>query len=228
MTPEELQILLRQTLEDQKLSRSEKRALKGVLGDEVSNDQDIPIYRNAAFNVARESVNEAGFRAVLDWLEEVVKLMQSPGLVQPTRAECHFTPGDDCPTRIGGLFAAARKSADVCVFTITDDRISDAIVEAHQRGVEVRIITDNEKAFDPGSDITRLERAGVRVRVDQTPYHMHHKFALIDDELLITGSYNWTRGAAENNEENFIVTDDKRLLGPFGELFERLWKQFGP
>ncbi len=120
-----------------------------------------------------------------------------------------------------------RKSADVCVFTITDDRISNAIIEAHRRGIEIRILTDNEKAFDAGSDITRLERAGLQVRVDRTPYHMHHKFAIIDNELLLNGSYNWTRGAAENNEENFIITDDKRLLGPFRELFERLWKQFG-
>lgn len=111
--------------------------------------------------------------------------------------------------------------------TITDDRITGAILEAHRRGIAIRILTDNEKAFDPGSDITRLEHAGVPIRVDRTPYHMHHKFAIIDNELLLNGSYNWTRGAAENNEENFIITDDKRLLGPFRELFERLWKQFG-
>jgi phosphatidylserine/phosphatidylglycerophosphate/cardiolipin synthase-like enzyme len=171
--------------------------------------------------------NNPGTREVLDWLEEVVKLLQSPAMHQPTRAESHFSPGDDCPMRIGGLFSAARKSADVCVFTITDDRISDAIIEAHRRGVEVRIITDNEKAFDPGSDISRLEREGVRVRVDRSPYHMHHKFAVFDEDLLLTGSYNWTRGAAECNEENFVITDERRLLSPFRELFERLWKQFG-
>lgn len=227
MTPVELKAVLRQTLEDQKLSRSEKRALKEVLGDFISNEKDLAQAHIAAFAVARECVNDPNVRSVLDWLEEVLKLMQGQPKDQPVRAECHFTPGNDCPTRITGLFAAARKSADVCVFTITDDRISEAILEAHERGIAIRIITDNEKAFDPGSDIARLERAGVPVRVDRTPYHMHHKFAIIDGELLLNGSYNWTRGAAENNEENFIITDDKRLLGPFRELFERLWKQFG-
>ena len=227
MTPEELQAILRETLEDRRLTRSEKRALKDVLGEAIQSDQDAAVYRSAAFQVARESFNDPNLRQIVDWLEDVVKLLQTPEIQKPTRAECHFTPGNDCPTRIGGLFSSARKSADVCVYTITDDRISEAIIEAHQRGVEVRIITDNEKAFDPGSDISRLERAGVKVRADRTPFHMHHKFAIFDQDLLLTGSYNWTRGAAENNEENFIVTDDRRLLEPFCELFDRLWKQFG-
>ena len=226
MTLDELKEMLRQTLEDRRLSRSEKRALKDVLAEAILSEQDAALYRSAAFAVARESLNDAPSREIVEWLEEVVKLLHSPADQKPTRAECHFTPGDDCPTRIGGLFTAARNSADVCVFTITDDRISSAIIEAHRRGVEVRIITDNEKAFDAGSDVTRLEEAGVQVRVDRTPFHMHHKFAVFDRELLVTGSYNWTRGAAENNEENFIVTDDRRLLEPFCELFERMWKQF--
>lgn len=226
MTPAEVQDIMRQTLEDHRLSRSEKRALKKVLADAISSDHDRELYRSAAFSVAQEHFNDAAASAVVDWLEEVVKLLYSSEMQKATRAESHFTPGDQCPSRIAGLFAAARKSADVCVFTITDDRISDAILDAHRRGVQVRIVSDNEKAFDPGSDISRLERAGVSVRVDRSAYHMHHKFALFDGELLLTGSYNWTRGAAEYNLENFVITDERRLLGPFSELFERLWDQF--
>ena len=227
MTLEEIQDILRQTLEDHRLSRGEKRALKRVLAQAVESEHELAIYRSAAFELARESFNDAEAGEVLDWLEEVVKVLQIPEEARrPARAECHFGPGDHCPQRIGGLFAAARKSADVCVFTITDDRVSGAIIEAHQRGVAVRIISDNEKAFDPGSDITRLEEAGVNVRVDRSPYHMHHKFAIFDRELLLTGSYNWTRSAAEYNQENFVLTDERRLLGPFQDVFERLWEKF--
>lgn len=118
--PHDLEAILKQTLEDRKLSRGEKRALKEVLGDALSSEKDIALARSVAFALAKGSLHEAPSRAVLDWLEDVVKLMQTPSKAQPARAECHFTPGDDCPTRIGGLFAAARKSADVCVFTITN------------------------------------------------------------------------------------------------------------
>jgi phosphatidylserine/phosphatidylglycerophosphate/cardiolipin synthase-like enzyme len=53
---------------------------------------------------------------------------------------------------------------------------------------------------------------------------MHHKFAIFDDSALLTGSYNWTRGAARFNNENFIVTTDRRLIHPFSQTFERLWQ----
>jgi cardiolipin hydrolase len=59
--------------------------------------------------------------------------------------------------------------------------------------------------------------------VDRSPYHMHHKFAILDGATLLTGSYNWTRGAARDNEENLIVTDEPRLVNPFALTFEHLW-----
>jgi cardiolipin hydrolase len=91
----------------------------------------------------------------------------------------------------------------------------------------VRVITDDEKALDLGSDVTALARAGVPVRTDPSPAHMHHKFAVFDRERLLTGSYNWTRGAARDNGENIIVTADPRLIERFARYFERLWESLG-
>lgn len=141
-------------------------------------------------------------------------------------SEAYFSPDDNCPQKVADLFGKARKKIDICVFTITDDRIASAILAAHRRGVVIRVITDNEKAEDLGSDIGRLADAGISVRIDQTEFHMHHKFAIFDDALLMNGSYNWTRGAAENNKENFIVTNDAALIASFKTAFERLWKEF--
>ena len=115
---------------------------------------------------------------------------------------------------------------DVCVFTLTDDRIARALEEAVERGVKVRVITDDDKAHDRGSDAIRLARSGIDVRMDRTDAHMHHKFALFDNRYLLTGSYNWTRSAARENEENFIVTDDARLVDSFTSQFEKLWEKF--
>jgi phosphatidylserine/phosphatidylglycerophosphate/cardiolipin synthase-like enzyme len=120
-------------------------------------------------------------------------------------------------------FGAARRSADLCVFTITDDRITRALLDAHRRGVRVRLVTDNDKACDRGADIQQIEVAGVAVKVDRTPFHMHHKFAIFDGVRLLNGSYNWTRGAANDNEENLIDTGDPRLLAAFQRRFDELW-----
>ena len=100
------------------------------------------------------------------------------------------------------------------------------MLEAHGRGVRIRIITDNDKAADLGSDADRFLQAGIELRVDRTEYHMHHKFAVFDNAILLNGSYNWTRGAATNNEENFIVTTNRRLVAIFSKTFEDLWQQF--
>ena len=161
---------------------------------------------------------------VLGWVENVVKALAAP-LARPAavHSEAYFSPGDDCVARIVQLFRDAKSSVDVCVFTITDDRIADALLDAHRRGLAVRVITDNDKAHDLGSDIGRIEAAGVPVRIDRTPFHMHHKYAIFDGRRLLNGSYNWTRGAARDNLENVVVTDDPALVAKFTAAFTALW-----
>ena len=138
-------------------------------------------------------------------------------------SHAYFSPGPDCLRCLVEHFRAAQRAVDVCVFTITDDRISDPILAAHKRGVKVRIITDDAKAFDLGSDVPRFREAGIPVIVDDSPYHMHHKFAIFDGLRLLNGSYNWTRGAAEQNQENIIDTDDRTLVARFQKEFDAIW-----
>ena len=141
-------------------------------------------------------------------------------------AETWWSPGDDCLEAILRELERACESVDVCVFTITDGRLSQALVAAYRRRVRVRIVTDNDKSHDEGSDVKRLQELGLEVRVDQTEFHMHHKFAVFDGRRALTGSYNWTRGAARNNEEHIIVTDDPRIVDALSQGFVRLWKKF--
>ncbi len=227
MQPDEFATILRDTLFDQRLSRSEKRALREVVDELAPSAQQLANLRRVAFELAGEQLgtSEAN-RKVLDWLEEVVKVLTAREREEAAPvSEAHFSPGDKCLQRIVGLLRAAQHSVDICVFTITDDRISRAIIDCHRRQVAVRVISDDEKAFDRGSDIEQLRQLGVPLRVDRTRHHMHHKFAVFDGRLLLTGSYNWTRSAAEHNYENMIVTDDPRLAGSFTRAFEELWDE---
>jgi len=137
--------------------------------------------------------------------------------------EAYFSPGEDCLNHIITLIKSAEKHLEIAVFTISDDRISRAIVAAMFRGVNVRIITDNDKVSDDGSDIETLSNEGIAVKVDATSYHMHHKFMLVDRKTLLTGSYNWTRSAAQYNQENVISGNDPYLLTKFQLEFEKLW-----
>jgi len=197
MTPQELQDRLARTLEDRRLSRGERQDLRRILA-ELSPNADHRALRQFAFELARAAPVDTANGHVLDWLEDVVKVLEGgePSETSSPLSEAYFSPGDDCPRAIIGLLENAKRTADVCVFTITDDRLSAALLDAHHRGISFRVITDNDKAFDEGSDVDRISRAGVPVRVDRTRFHMHHKFAVIDGQWLISGSYNWTRGAS--------------------------------
>lgn len=220
--------ILRQTLEDRQFRNVERKALREEIAAAGLNDQQRAQLRSLAFKLARESAIGGDAVRVIGWLEEVNKVLLPPtGDEAEIYAIAAFSPGDNCINTIVGQLGSARTSADICVFTITDNRITSAIRDAYRRGVKVQVITDNEKMFDEGSDIEGLRVMGIPVRVDVTEYHMHHKFALFDGATVLTGSYNWTRGAAEFNEENLVVTNHPRLVQRFAEVFERLWERLG-
>jgi mitochondrial cardiolipin hydrolase len=229
MMPDEIDARLARSLDDRRFSRGERQALVEWLATSGSSI-DREEVRRRAFELARAALGRPDDVAVLAWLEEVIRATREVGqpAARPAVAEAYFSPGDECPRAIGRLLASSKKTADICVFTITDDRLSDAILDAHRRGVAIRIIADDAKAEDQGSDIERFERSGIPTRVDRSPFHMHHKFAILDGATLLTGSYNWTRGAARDNEENLIVTTEPRLLAPFNGTFERLWAKLDP
>lgn len=226
MDEKELDAILRQTLDDARLSRSERRALGEVLAEAGPTAAELAWMRSRAFDIARAELETWRDRLVLDWVEEVTKVLAAAAAPPEPEAEALFTPGDDAAGRIVALFASAARSVDVCVFTITDDRLSRAVLDAHRRGVAVRIITDDDKAFDAGSDVGRLARAGVEVRTDREVGHMHHKFAIFDARLLLTGSYNWTRSACDENYENLVILAAPRLVADFSRAFEALWRRF--
>jgi phosphatidylserine/phosphatidylglycerophosphate/cardiolipin synthase-like enzyme len=226
---EALREQLEASLADVRLSDDEKRALTETLRAARLPEEGLRQLRNQAFELVRQHLQEADPsdpQALVRWLEGVVRALDvSRGAGGSYRAQAWFSPGDDCLKAITGQLRACRQRADICVFTLSDDRISAEVLAAHRRGVAVRLITDNEKAFDRGSDVIALRDAGVPVRVDQSAAHMHHKFALFDQRWLLNGSYNWTRAAATENEENLVLCNDPALLRQFAQAFDALWEQ---
>ena len=242
MNPDELTRFLAQSLADRKLSGGEKSALADWLARSVKTDQHRGLVRHTAFEVAREAIADPVAAEVVEWLEDVMKVLaplagavaDAPGSSTHGQDEAFFAPGERCLQQIVHRFGRCRRTADVCVFTVTDDRITRAILDAHRRKVVVRIITDAEKQNDAGSDIQKFREAGIAVKTDDMHGHdepglnghMHHKFAIFDGARLINGSYNWTRGAADLNFENLTDTADAGLVAAFAAEFARLWNQF--
>jgi phosphatidylserine/phosphatidylglycerophosphate/cardiolipin synthase-like enzyme len=212
------------TLQDERLSDEERRSLTAALREAAPPEEGLRQLRNRAFELVRMRLAGEPQAGLLKWLEGVVRALDAARApTSAVRNQVHFSPGTDCLRAVTQQLLAARRQVDICVFTLSDDRIAEQVLAAHGRGVAVRLITDNEKEFDAGSDIERLRRSGVPVAVDRTAAHMHHKFALFDGAWVLNGSYNWTRSAALVNEENLVLSNDPALVRPFVAQFERLW-----
>ena len=216
------------SIADERLSDDEKRALTQALREASPPEEGLRQLRNRAFDLVRHrlaaSPSADDVAGLLKWLEGVVRSLDVGRAPQGTAvASACFSPGNSCLQAIVDRLRAARRQADLCVFTLSDDRITAEVRAAHERGVAVRIVTDNDKEFDAGSDIAQLRQAGIPVAVDRTDAHMHHKFALFDGTWLLNGSYNWTRSAAQFNEENLVVQNDPGLVRQFQAHFDTLW-----
>nr|XP_046267169.1 mitochondrial cardiolipin hydrolase isoform X3 [Scatophagus argus]XP_046267175.1 mitochondrial cardiolipin hydrolase isoform X3 [Scatophagus argus] len=118
---------------------------------------------------------------------------------------------------------SASSSLDLCVFAFSNMHLSRAVLALHSRGVTIRVLSDKDYATIPGTQIGVLRKAGISVRCDVCSVYMHHKFAVVDGRLLITGSLNWTLTAVQSNLENILITDEPDLVRPFMKEFHRLW-----
>ena len=222
------------TFSDKLLTKSERQALAVSIAEAGLDQRKRDILRAKVFDLAKSGLGAESY-FTLEWLEAATRLLE-PKELEPHKAasagktgsQVFFSPGEDCLNAILSALRAALKTIDVCVFTISDDRISDVLIERHRKGLKVRVLTDNEKLHDAGSDIDRLHRAGIEIRVDMTEYHMHHKFAVVDGKKALTGSYNWTRSAAAYNEENILVTDEVAVIQRYASEFEKMWAKMQP
>ncbi len=124
----------------------------------------------------------------------------------------YFSPDGDCANTVVFWVNKAEKKIDIAAYSITHVKIAKAIADAHRRGVVVRVVMDKTQAAGKYSSATPLFNAGVPVWTDHVSGLMHNKFLVLDDETVITGSFNLTKGADEDNAENMLVIEGKDLL----------------
>ena len=214
------------SLNDYILSRSEKRQLKLEIKDLKLNPSEAQVLKSELKKMAIQKISGNGNQLIIEWMYEANKLLSAQSDQKKTDIpRVIFSPGEECREAIISQIRFAKQKIRICVFTISDNRISEEIIQAHKLGKKVQILTDNEKQFDMGSDIEQFRQEGIPVVIDQTKAHMHHKFALIDSDTVITGSYNWTRSAATSNHENILITRDISVFKAYEKEFEGLWKE---
>jgi phosphatidylserine/phosphatidylglycerophosphate/cardiolipin synthase-like enzyme len=124
---------------------------------------------------------------------EVMKSLMSRLQHKPIYHQSMFFPSSQNVKDLAQVIRRAEKKVDACVFAFTNDILAEALAFVFAKGVPVRIIVDDECAKFNGADVWRLGMLGVPCTTDNNKMaHMHNKYCLIDNQILITGSFNWT------------------------------------
>jgi phosphatidylserine/phosphatidylglycerophosphate/cardiolipin synthase-like enzyme len=125
--------------------------------------------------------------------------------------------------RVVELIEGAQQDVAFLAFALTSEDIARALAAKTAAGVRVRGVVDAGQAGNLGSRDDELLQAGVAVRLDGNPDRMHHKVFIIDSRIVITGSYNFSRSAETENDENLIVLHDEAVAAVYLEEFERVF-----
>lgn len=143
-----------------------------------------------------------------------------------TSVEIYYAPEDLPGLRLAALYGKARRYIYVAIYGITYPPIVKALVEAHKRGVDVRVITDREKLKDPKqrSAVETLSLAGIPVKINRHENLMHLKQVVMDDEINTSGSMNQTGSGNRYNDERLDVFTDPVTSARARDKFLSMWK----
>ena len=136
-----------------------------------------------------------------------------------------FAPQDGAAKYLLARIAAAKRSIRVLAFSFTSALMIDTLLERARAGVQVQVVLESQNATGQNAAFARLREAGLDVLLDGNCYNMHHKMLVIDEQTVITGSYNFTNSAERSNDENTVIVDDRDLAAAFTVEFGRVYAQ---
>ena len=138
--------------------------------------------------------------------------------------DVYFTPSLDCENKIIKLINNSSK-IDIAVYAINNKEIVTAIKNAKKRKAEIRILTDRLQASNKSSAVKHLHKNGLNIKVHSKYRIEHNKFAIFNDQTVVTGSYNWTNPASHHNSENCVfISDEKTAVEKYQNRFNHLWQ----
>jgi phosphatidylserine/phosphatidylglycerophosphate/cardiolipin synthase-like enzyme len=143
------------------------------------------------------------------------------------RAEIILTRADSAAEVIERLIEATTASVDAALYRFNHPRLACALEEAARRGVGVRLVLDRNKYEESRATQQLLSNGPIPFRLlygRRGPgSKMHHKFAILDGRIALTGSYNWTLESEEENFENLLILREPEQLATYRKEFEALW-----
>jgi len=140
----------------------------------------------------------------------------------PATVQTAFSPGGGAPRLVIAAIDRARARVLVAIYSFSHSEIAKALVAAKRRGVDVAVVMDADQAGRRYSGAQFLANQGVPVFLVNRYQAMHHKFAVIDSDQVLLGSFNWTRAAEQKNAENVNLITSAEVAQVYVSEFYRL------
>jgi len=195
---------------------------KNILFSGSANFTYYSFYRNYENVVLIENQDIA--KAYLDEFYEIV----NKNLVQKSykfyNIELYFSPEDNFKKRLINLIQNANKSIYFLVYSFTDSDIAKALIDAKKRGVLVKGVLD--KTWNKNSKYSQYDQllnASIDIKYDGSYFKLHDKVMIIDKNITVTGSYNFTNSANYNNNENSLIIYNSNIARHYLDEFNKIY-----
>jgi phosphatidylserine/phosphatidylglycerophosphate/cardiolipin synthase-like enzyme len=136
-----------------------------------------------------------------------------------TKIENYFCPEDNCKLQVINALKSANESIYFMTFSFTDEDIGNLLWNKNYLNKSVKGILEKRQM----GQYSRYEDLKEFSIIDPNPYTMHHKVFVIDEKIVITGSYNPTKNANENNDENILIIHNKDIAKKYLDEYYRLY-----
>ena len=141
-------------------------------------------------------------------------------LFKDTPVNVYFSPKGGCTNAIINEIEQAKTEILVQAYSFTSAPIAKALLNAHKRGVKVQVILDKSQKSQKYTSATFLINSGIPTYIDSKHAIAHNKIMIIDKEIVITGSFNFTKAAEEKNAENLLIITSK----DFAKIYIENWE----
>lgn len=183
-----------------------------LLGSSNFTTESLAVHGNLVLGLENTALATSLSKKIKSMDEDTksTPLLHQNAMIGSQEVELWVLPDDpQAAQRLKSLIQAAKKTLRVAMFTWTRQDLAEEAIKAHKRGIHVEAIIDRYSGNGASAKVVKaLSGAGIPVRLSTSKGLMHHKFAIIDDEILVNGSANWTLNAFKSNDDCFLILHD--------------------
>ena len=146
--------------------------------------------------------------------------------IDDTRIDIYFSPDDGVLNALASLLSGAEESIHFLAFSFTSNDLGAIVREKAEAGLTIAGVMDEEQiSSNQGTEYDPFKQADLDVRIDGNAGQMHHKVFIVDEKIVVLGSYNFSQSAEEKNDENLIIVYNSLIAEQFMMEFKRVQSQ---